>query len=406
MMEVANFIVREPLLDTKGQIIGYELTWEPGSDYKGDPNEAEANLLALIVAEELNDAESGWKLRDTALFLNIDPVSFDLDAAEALPPARTVFSLRSESLSNPEMPAAVKALREKGYGISLKHADLTAQNKGLLPLLTHVEVSSDAVDMATQAKLFASLRQSSVKMVSRDIKTWEQYAACSSMGAEAFVGNLYLTPRPDIKSKGLNPAQTMILQLMQLVKKNADVWKLEEILRRDAALSYKLLRYINSVGFGLGSEIQSLRHAVTMLGYSPLYRWLSLLLATASTGENASMLMQTAVVRGRLAELLAHGFVPKNETENLFVAGMFSLLDRLLGVPMEEVLENIQLSDSISQALLSREGVYGPFLALAEACESHNGKAAELADSLFVSAHHVNEAHLAALAWVQNLNIS
>ncbi len=197
----------------------------------------------------------------------------------------------------------------------------------------------------------------------------------------------------------------MILQLMQLVRKNADVRKLEDILRRDAALSYKLLRYINSVGFGLGAEIQSLRHAVTMLGYSPLYRWLSLLLATASNSDNSPVLMQTAIVRGRLAELLGEGSVPKGESENLFVAGMFSLLDRLLGIPMEEVLENIQLSDSISQALLSREGVYGAFLSLAEACEFNNGKVAELADSLFLSPHHVNESHLAALAWAQNLQV-
>ena len=67
MMEVANFIVREPLLDTKGQIVGYGLTWEAGSDCEGDPNETEANLLASIIAEEMSDPESGWKLRDTVL---------------------------------------------------------------------------------------------------------------------------------------------------------------------------------------------------------------------------------------------------------------------------------------------------------------------------------------------------
>jgi EAL and modified HD-GYP domain-containing signal transduction protein len=197
----------------------------------------------------------------------------------------------------------------------------------------------------------------------------------------------------------------MILQLMQLVKKNADVKELEGLLRRDAALSYKLLRYINSVGFGLGAEIQSLKHAVTMLGYSPLYRWLSLLLATASTTGYAPALMETAIIRGRLAELLGSGFLPKNEAENLFVCGMFSLLDRMLGISMEQVLENIQLSDLISQALLSREGMYGPFLALAEACEVNNGDVESLAEALFIDVNRVNESHLAALAWAQSLKV-
>src|SRR3546814_16181472 len=103
--------------------------------------------------------------------------------------------------------------------------------------------------------------------------------------------------------------------------------------------------------------------------------------------------MQAAIVRGRLAELAGHGILPKNEAENLFVVGMFSLLDRLLGIPMEQILEKVQLSESVAQALLTRDGVYGPFLELAEACEPDNGDIAALADSLFLNPRQVKEAN-------------
>ncbi|MDF3035010.1 MAG: hypothetical protein K0S28_284 [Paucimonas sp.] len=405
MLDTPNYITREPLLDIKGRIAGYALSWRPPTDAAIDPNREDPNSLALAIASEYADEEQGWKLTDTTLFIEVIPLALPDEVLESLPPSHTVFSLSSSALSDPDTLASVTALREKGFGISLKHADLTVQNKGYLPLLTHMEVRFGAADMATQTKLYGTLRQSSIKMVSREVKTWEEYEACVSLGVDAFVGTIYLTPRKDHVSQGLNPAQTMIMQLMQLVRQNADVRKLEDVLRRDAALSYKLLRYINSAGFGLGTEIQSLRHAVTMLGYSPLYRWLSLLLATATAGGGASILMQTAVVRGRLTELLAQGYVAKSEAENLFVAGMFSLLDRLLGLSMEEVLENIQLSEPICQALLSREGEYGPFLALAEACETGNGDVAERAEALFIDAAHVNQAHLAALAWAQSLKL-
>jgi c-di-GMP-related signal transduction protein len=142
-----------------------------------------------------------------------------------------------------------------------------------------------------------------------------------------------------------------------------------------------------------------------MLGYSTLYRWLSLLLATASTGGRAAALMQTAVLRGRFLELLGHSLLAKSEAENLFVTGMFSLLDQLLGIPMEQVLEHVQLADDVSQALLAREGVYGPFLKLAEACESRNGNAAVEADALFIGADEVNAAHLAALGWSHSVQV-
>ena len=138
-----------------------------------------------------------------------------------------------------------------------------------------------------------------------------------------------------------------------------------------------------------------------MLGYAPLYRWLTLLLATASASGYSPVLMETAVVRGRLTELLGLNTLPKVEAENLFVAGMFSLLDRLLGLPMQEVLETIPLPPEVVRALLSREGMYGPYLALAEACELSSNLVGSLAGSLDLSPLEVNKAHLSALAWAQ-----
>ena len=120
---------------------------------------------------------------------------------------------------------------------------------------------------------------------------------------------------------------------------------------------------------------------------------------------DASSINPAAIIRGRFAELLGMSLLPTNEAENLFVAGMFSMLDRLLGMPMEEVLTQIPLSEALCQALLSRDGMYGPFLALAESCERSDGGCAALADALFLSADQVNRAHLAALAWEQNLKL-
>lgn len=406
-MRDVNFIVREPLLDPKQRILGYELTWQQPADAAGTLGDDEAVDLVSYAAETLNDAEGNWLMGDCTLFFPGTPWLLGEEVLHSLPPNKTVLTLGPEDLASPEAAAAAAALRKEGYGISLRNADIIASDKTLLPLLSRVEIRFGADDFASQAKIYAALKQStSVKMVGRHVENWKDFDSCASLGVDAFVGNLYMTARPGTQSTGLNPVQGMILQLMDMVRKNTDVRKLEEMLKRDAALSYKLLTYINSAGFGLGTEIQSLRHAVTMLGYSPLYRWLSVLLTTASTSIQSPVLMQTAIIRGRFAELLGKGFLPKNEAENLFVAGMFSLLDRLLGLPMEEVLENIPLPESVNQALLSREGIYGPFLSLAEACELGNNAAiGELADSLFISAAQVNEAHMTALSWAQSLKL-
>lgn len=401
-MQEINFIVREPLLDPKQRVIGYELSWQltQGAE-KTTAEDMEA--LMGFVAEQLVDEDGEWLLRKKILFVEAVPELLSTDALHAMPPEYTVLTLSRKDLANEDTLAAVRGLRAGGIGIALRDADLSKLDKNLLNDVSYIEVKFSGQDVASQARAYAALKQSSVRMVGRPVTTWEDFDACAMLGLDAFVGKLHLTPRPGNPVKGLNPAQTVILQLMQLVKKNADVPQLESVLKRDAALSYKLLRFINSAGFGVGREIQSLRQALALLGYAPLYRWLTLLLATASTSGYSPVLMETAVVRGRLAELLGVPFLPKGEGENLFVTGMFSLLDRLLGIPMKEVLETIQLSDDVVEALLTRGGMYGPYLALAEACELNPMLVESLAASLDISPEDVNKAHLQALAWAQTI---
>lgn len=405
-MHQENFIVRDPLLNSHERVLGYELTWQR----KGVPNAklSDADVLALIdfiAAVQMSESVSASPLGDHMLFLPTTPATLVGKAFSRLPKKRTVLAVQSTDLAGDETVTAVKMLRTQGFGISLRDAGPAAASKGILPFVTHVEISSGASDFADLVQGYRALVPPSVHLVARDITDWQQYDVCASLGMDAFVGNLHLTQRHRSHREELNPAQVMILQLMEMVKNGDDVRQLETVLKRDAAISYKLLRYINSAGFGLGCEIQSLRHAVTLLGYSPLYRWLALLMATATTTGYPPVLMQAAVIRGRFAELLGKGFLPKSEAENLFVAGMFSLLDRLLGIPMEMVLEKIQLSDSVAEALLSREGIYGPFIALAEACELNTEDIGSIAGSLCISAEHVNQAHLSALAWAQTLHL-
>ncbi len=404
-MHDVNFILREPLLDPGMRVLGYELSWQNADGYLSQPSEFDLQSMAAFAGERFTHAERGYLMDGTWIFVGATPETLRSGVLDTLSANNTVLTIQRADLGDATAIEDIKTARAAGFGVLLRDADLVNGDKSLLPLVSHIEVRYGSSDFSVQTKLFAALRPSGVRIVSRGVHAWAEFDACAALGIDTFTGNLHLTTRPGIQTKGLNAAQALILQMMDMVRKNADVRQLEGVLKRDAALSYKLLRYINSAGFGLGTEIQSLRHAVTMLGYSPLYRWLSVLLATASTGGHSPVLMQTAIVRGRFAELLGQSFLPRAEAENLFVAGMFSLLDRLLGIPMEEVLDNIQLSEPVSQALLTRDGIYGPFLALAEACEKDNGAAGPLADSLFISASQVNEAHMAALVWAQALKL-
>jgi EAL and modified HD-GYP domain-containing signal transduction protein len=401
-MKDQNFVIREPLLDARQQVLGYELTWQRTGLDAGISN---IDLLSLFgfVGQHLNHAETGWALGQHALYLEAKPGLLSSPFILELPPKNTVLILNRGDILDADDLSALKAIRSKGFGVLLRNANPMSPNKELMSQVTHIEVRCGETEVTKLAKAYAALKDSpAVRMVARQVRNWQEYDACSLLGLDAFVGKLHLTPRENGAAKAVNPSQAMTLQLMDLVRKNADLHNIEAVLKRDPALSYKLLRYINSAGFGLSVEVKSLRHAVSLIGYSPLYRWLSLLLATSTTGEHAAVLMQTAIIRGRLTELLGMSRLEKTDAENLFVTGMFSLLDRLLGVAMDEALKHISLPEAVRQALVSRDGKYGPYLALAESCELKNGFSGAIASTLSLLPSQVNEAHMAALAWTQN----
>lgn len=399
-MSENQYLARVPLLDPKQQVIGYKLAWQRNGA-RGEPSsEAELRQLLAFVAERVGNSELGL------LFLEASPAVLSAQALQIMPPQTTVLMLKQDDLLDADNATLVASLREQGFGLALHDADpaFLASNEALLSLVTRVQLVAGHPDLAAISKL-GKYRKPPFSVVVDQCPDWPAFDACASLGLNGFFQNLCIKPHKLGLTKEMSLQTVLILQLMQMVQENADVRHLEKILQRDATLSYKLFQYINSARFGMEVEVQSLRHAVTMLGYKPLFRWLSLLLATTSTTGFSPALLKTAIVRGRFAELLGQGLLSRSEAENLFLVGMFSLLDQLLGIPIEAILSEILLPETIAQALLSREGVYGPFLALTEACEQADGCASDIADGLFMTTTRVNQAHVSALAWAQSLKL-
>ena len=247
-------------------------------------------------------------------------------------------------------------------------------------------------------------QSSHAKLIAEKVETAEQHEQVRRLGVKLFQGFWFAKPVL-IKGQTIRPAQAVIIQLINLVRKQATTAEIEEVLKRDASLSFNLLRFINSSGFGLSCEITSFRHAVMILGLKKLFRWAALLLTTSRVGGVPAAVGTTAIVRGRLMELLAMELLPPDECDNAFVTGVFSLLDTMLGMPMDKALDAISLPESVIAALLLRRGVLAPLLQLTEACESGDEEVfAKVCEELQLSNRQVNLAHLQALAWSESLN--
>jgi len=205
-------------------------------------------------------------------------------------------------------------------------------------------------------------------------------------------------------AKPIAPSYALIIRTLNLVRNEADLPVVEKKLKQDIALSYRLMRYINSAGMGFPSQITSYRQAVTILGYHELYRWLTLLLLTADPNPVHNDIVKSSIVRGRFLELLGKLRFQRAQADDLFVVGIFSRLDQLFGQTMEEVLEPIRISDDMRSALLQRSGPYGELLALAEALEDSDGDIrGGIEGRLGLEPPAVDEAFETALTWAASV---
>jgi len=197
----------------------------------------------------------------------------------------------------------------------------------------------------------------------------------------------------------------VVMSLVSAVDKEAPVSQLEAILKRDPTLAFRLMRYLNSPAFGLSVEINSFGHALMLLGYQRLKRWLALLLASSSKDVNAKPLLFAAVRRGLLMEELVRQQGDAELRGELFICGVFSLLDRLLGHPMAELLASVPVPERVAQALRSEGGPHAPLLALVQAVEAAAAyDIREQAEALLIAPGELNRAVLAALAAARQLD--
>ncbi|HEY1092890.1 MAG TPA: HDOD domain-containing protein, partial [Burkholderiaceae bacterium] len=190
----------------------------------------------------------------------------------------------------------------------------------------------------------------------------------------------------------------VIIALMSGVDRGDDIEQLERVLQRDPTLAFKLLRYLNSAAFGLKVEVSSFRHAIMLLGYAKLKRWLALLLTTASTDNTMKPIMYAALRRGFLMEELARGMDEPEMRDEMFICGLFSLLDHMLKQSFGQLLASIPMPERVRQALVEDGGPYQPYLELVRAIERESAfdyKAC--ADTLMLGSLEVNQAVMAAL---------
>jgi EAL and modified HD-GYP domain-containing signal transduction protein len=408
-VERSAYLGRQPILDRNQQLIGYELL------YRADSVVTEANITddgqasLVVISSLLQELGADQVLGGKIAFINVGPSTLGPDSPIALlEPRRTVLEFASRGPVEPATLERLAELRRAGYGVAITIDSPAAVRAPQFALASHAKVDLLSVPTAQLPIVVKLLHAAGGRrtLIAEKVETREQAAACVELGFDCLQGFFFARPET-LAARRLAPARAAVLQAIKLLLRNADVLEVDNALKRDVALSVKLLRYMNSAGMGLATRIDSLKHAITLLGYQKLARWLTLLLATADSRDpSAAVLARTAIARGRLMELLGEGRFDVGQRDNLFIAGTFSLLPAMLMVPMASALEELDLPPVVAEGLLHRTGEFAPYLKLAEAVEDPSlAGVAQLCSQLAIAPKALNLAQMQATHWVDQLGI-
>lgn len=397
------YIGRQLIIDHEQKIIGYELLYRHAANSQQAEFNNATDASTAVFSNLLTHMGMEWLLGDNLAFINVSPELLESDLVNLLPPTRVAFEVVGATTPSSNLLNRCRDLRSKGFAIVFDGVLPSSPQGQLLKVADYVKFDVQALGIKGLGQAKAAFKGQAVKLIASKVETPAEFRACKELGFDGFQG--YHFARPEILStRAINPAQTRLIQLLNMIRSNAEFSEIETALKCDVALSVRLLRYINSAGIGRAQQVRSINHALTLLGYRQLYRWLSLLILAADGTQTPPALAKTALIRGRLTELLGQTKLEGQERDNLFIVGVFSLIDAILGVPMAKLMESLSLPDNIGDALLHRNGIYGVYLDLAEACENADGiKLDKLSQQSGLTAKQINEAHLQALAWAEDI---
>ncbi len=392
-------IVRQAIVDAKRSVVGYELFEVP----------AAANHTDAVLFDAISNASGEGPAGRRLVLVRCTFAHIQGEYLELLNPDKVVLEIPIEPAALDarqiaEQRALLVHARKKGFKLAFDHSVLCAELDSWLPLAYMIQLDLSTLTLPQAERIARHVQcRSKASVVARNIETDAQYEQLRRAGVKLFQGQWYAKPAP-VDPTRTKANHSTVLHLLSLVRREAEVGEIEEVLKRDPTLSFNLLRFINSCGFGLNTEVTSFRHAVMILGMNKLFRWATLLMTASPAAGVAPAAGNLAVVRGRLMELLVIEMAPAESCEDAFIVGVFSMLDTLVGVPMAEALESLNLSASVNDALLHDRGEFAPFLRLVKCCESNDEVPFnQAAEALQLSSHRVNCAHLQALAWADQL---
>jgi len=358
------YVARQPIFNKSKKINGYELLFRGGMENSFpdvDGDEATLELLSTtFMTTNINDYTGGKQafINFTRnLLVNKTPMLF--------PKETTVVEILETVDSEEAVVDACQHIARQGYTIAL---DDFVYDSTLLPLIDLADIIKFDFRQSSIDKIVSDIHQLpryDLKLLAEKVETYEEFQTAIELGFDYFQG--YFFSRPEvIKRKKLSPVKINLIRIMgEISQRQVDYSKLDNYISSDVSLSFKLLRYVNSSFFRRTSEISSIQQAIIMLGENEVRRFISMMALGKLSDDKPKELVKVSSIRAKFCELLTLAAKSASNPNELFMLGLFSLIDAILDISMETIMDDLPLSNQLKDALIKNQGFEFYFLRLA-----------------------------------------
>jgi c-di-GMP-related signal transduction protein len=391
-----RFVARQPVFDRTQKVFGYELLFRNGVEdyFNADPEIAARSTLDSSLLFGINTLCDNRRA-----FVNCTREVLFKDLITLLPPHQTVAEILETVEPEDRVVAACKRLKAAGYLIALDDFVHNDPRKCLCEFADIIKVDIRATTPEERVGIMRQFASATCKMLAEKLETPHEFHEARDLGFAYFQG--YFFCRPEIVVGHEVPASRLhYVRLLEMVcRPELDMRELETMLKQEASISYRLLRYLNSPLFGFALEIKSIRHAIAVLGERELRRWIRLVVAVGVAEQKCSELVLMGLARARFCELLSHRL---QSNTDLFLLGLLSIMDAILEVSMEALLEQLPVDHETKTALLGQKSSLRPLYQLMLAQESGEwAQSSALAKDLKLSDDDVALTWWQAMQWAQ-----
>ena len=362
------FVARQPIFDVKQKLFGYELLYRISFNNSYDAADGTSATLAVV-------REAFLVLGTQLTGKNKAFINFNIDLLKkkvplTLRPETTVIEILENAAADSTIVELFRELKSAGYTIALDDFDPANEDtRELVDLADIIKVDFRQATIAQRADVVGSLSGKKVEFLAEKVETLEEFFEARRLGYAYFQGYFFGEPQM-VSARNIPGNKINCLRMINEINRpDMDFPSMEGIIRRDTYLTFTLLSYINSAYFGLRGSVGSIMQALALLGEREVRRWACLVLMAFMGADKPSEVTKTSLIRGKFCECLAMRTDLTQKASELFMTGIFSMLDVLVGRPLHELLDMINVSNDIRVALTTGENPHGEVLQLVFAYE-------------------------------------